>query len=91
MHVVPEDPLIADVKKIKQAKTVGGATVDVTYHFLAGVNVGTAKEMAHMQTSGIHASNGVIHVIDKVIVLGGNHGDSFCSSWLAWWLALSRA
>lgn len=24
MHVVPEDLLIADVKKIKEAKTVGG-------------------------------------------------------------------
>jgi uncharacterized surface protein with fasciclin (FAS1) repeats len=68
MHVVPEDLLIADVKKIKQAKTVGGATVDVTYHFLTGVNVGTAKEMAHVQNSDIHASNGVIHVIDKVIM-----------------------
>lgn len=68
MHVVPGDLLIADVKKIKDAKTAGGAKVDVTYHLLTGVHIGTAKEMAHVQNSDIHASNGVIHVIDKVIL-----------------------
>ena len=68
MHVVPEDLLIADVKKIKDAKTVGGAKVDVTYNLLTGVHIGTAKEMAHVQNSDIHATNGVIHVIDKVIL-----------------------
>jgi uncharacterized surface protein with fasciclin (FAS1) repeats len=26
------------------------------------------KEMAHVQNSDIHATNGVIHVIDKVIL-----------------------
>jgi uncharacterized surface protein with fasciclin (FAS1) repeats len=68
MHVVPEDLLIADVKKIKEAKTVGGAKVDVTYNLLTGVHIGTAKEKAHVQNSDIHATNGVIHVIDKVIL-----------------------
>lgn len=68
MHVVPDDLLIADVKKIKDAKTVGGAKVDVTYNMLTGVHIGTAKEMAHVQNSDIHATNGVIHVIDKVIL-----------------------
>jgi len=68
MHVVPEDLLIADVKKIKEAKTVGGAKLEVTHNILTGVHVGTAKEMAHVQNSDIHASNGVIHVIDKVIL-----------------------
>jgi len=68
MHVVPEDLLIADVKKIKDARTVGGATVNVTHHILTGVHIGTAKEMAHVQNSDIHATNGVIHVIDKVIL-----------------------
>ena len=68
MHVVPEDLLIADVKKIKDARTVGGAKVDVTYNMLTGVHIGTAKEMAHVQNSDIHATNGVIHVIDKVIL-----------------------
>ena len=68
MHVVPEDLLIADVKKIKEAKTVGGAKLEVTHNILTGVHVGTAQEMAHVQNSDIHASNGVIHVIDKVIL-----------------------
>ena len=68
MHVVPEDLLIADVKKIKEAKTAGGAKVDVTYNLLTGVHIGTAKEMAHVQNSDIHASNGVVHVLDKVIL-----------------------
>ena len=68
MHVVPDDLLIADVKKIKEAKTVGGAKVDVTYNMLTGVHIGTAKEMAHVQNTDIHATNGVIHVIDKVIL-----------------------
>jgi uncharacterized surface protein with fasciclin (FAS1) repeats len=68
MHVVPDDLLIADVKKIKEAKTVGGAKVDVTYNMLTGVHIGTAKETAHVQNSDIHATNGVIHVIDKVIL-----------------------
>jgi len=56
------------VKKIKDAKTVGGTKVDVTYNILTGVHIGTAKEMAHVQNSDIHATNGVIHVIDKVIL-----------------------
>jgi len=68
MHVVPAGLLIADVKKIKQAKTVGGATAEVSYHFLTGVDIFTAKEMAHVQNSDIHASNGVIHVIDTVLM-----------------------
>jgi uncharacterized surface protein with fasciclin (FAS1) repeats len=42
--------------------------VEVTYHFLTGVDIGTAKEKAHVQNSDIHASNGVIHVIDTVIM-----------------------
>jgi uncharacterized surface protein with fasciclin (FAS1) repeats len=68
MHVVPDDLLITDVKRIKDAKTAGGAKVDVTYNMLTGVHIGTAKEMAHVQNSDIHATNGVVHVIDKVIL-----------------------
>jgi uncharacterized surface protein with fasciclin (FAS1) repeats len=68
MHVVPDDLLIADVKKIKEAKTVGGAKLEVTHNILTGVHIGTAKEMVHVENSDIHASNGVIHVIDKVIL-----------------------
>lgn len=68
MHVVPEDLLIADVKKIKEVKTVGGAKLEVTHRLLTGVHIGTPKEMVHVQNSDIHASNGVIHVIDRVIL-----------------------
>ena len=68
MHVVPGDLLIADVKKIRQAKTSGGANLEVTHHLLTGVHIGTPKEMVHVQNSDIHATNGVIHVIDKVIL-----------------------
>jgi len=68
MHVVPGDLLIADVKKMKDATTAGGAKLNVTHHLLTGVHIGTAKEIAHVQNSDIHASNGVIHVIDKVIL-----------------------
>lgn len=68
MHVVPEDLLIADVRKIKEAKTAGGAKVEVTYNLLTGVHIGNAKAMAHVQNSDIHASNGVVHVLDKVIM-----------------------
>jgi uncharacterized surface protein with fasciclin (FAS1) repeats len=68
MHVLPDDLLIADVKKIKEVKTVGGAKLEVTHNLLTGVHIGTPKEMVHVQNSDIHASNGVIHVIDKVIL-----------------------
>lgn len=68
MHVVPGDLLIADVKKTKDLATVGGTRVAVTHNLLTGVHIGTAKEMAHVQNSDIHASNGVIHIIDKVIL-----------------------
>ena len=68
IHVVPGDLLLADVKKLKDSTTAGGMRVDVTHHLPTGVHIGTAKEMAHVQKSDIHASNGVIHVIDKVIL-----------------------
>jgi uncharacterized surface protein with fasciclin (FAS1) repeats len=68
MHVVPGDLLIADVKKLKDAKTAGGEKVELTNHLLTGVHIGTRKHMAHVENSDIHASNGVIHVIDTVIM-----------------------
>ena len=68
MHVVPGDLLIADVKKTKELTTVGGTKVAVTHNPVTGVHIGTAKEMAHVENSDIHASNGVIHIIDKVIM-----------------------
>jgi uncharacterized surface protein with fasciclin (FAS1) repeats len=56
------------VKNIKEATTAGGAKVEVAHHLLTGVHIGTPKDMAHVQNSDIHASNGVIHVIDRVIM-----------------------
>jgi hypothetical protein len=46
----------------------GGMNFQVTHHLLTGVHIGTAKEMVHVRNSDIHASNGVIHVLDKVIL-----------------------
>lgn len=40
----------------------------VPHNLLTGVHIGTAKEMAHVQNSAIHATNGVVHVIDKVLM-----------------------
>jgi hypothetical protein len=49
-------------------RAAGGATLDVTHHLLTGVHIANAKEMAHVLNSGIQASHGVIHFIDKVIL-----------------------
>ena len=54
MHVVPGNLLIADMKKVKDATTSGGAKVEVTHHLLTGVHIGTAKDMAHVENSDIH-------------------------------------
>lgn len=67
-HVVPGQLLMADVKKIKEATTSGGTALKVTHHLLTGVHIGTAKEMVRIQNSDIHATNGVVHVLDKVIM-----------------------
>lgn len=67
-HVVPGHLLIADVKKMKEASTSGGTMLKVTHHLLTGVHIGTAKEMVRVQNSDIHATNGVIHILDKVIL-----------------------
>lgn len=65
---MPGDLLIADVKKTKELTTVGGTKVAVTHNLPTGVHIDTAKETAHVRNSDIHASNGVIHIIDKVIM-----------------------
>ena len=62
-HVVAGKVLASDVVKLKSAKTVNGkeATVKVSDK---GVMVNAAKVLA----VDIEASNGVIHVIDSVIL-----------------------
>jgi uncharacterized surface protein with fasciclin (FAS1) repeats len=61
-HVVAGKVMAADVAKLKTAKTVQGAsvTIDTSY----GVKVNDASVL----TTDIAASNGVIHVIDTVLI-----------------------
>jgi len=60
-HVVPAEVMAADVKPGK-VKTVEGGELTITT--TGGVKVNDAKVTA----TDIAASNGVIHVIDKVLV-----------------------
>ena len=66
LHVVPGSVLAADVVKLKEAKTAGGKTVTVSTD--GGVKVGTSTGMAKVVKTDIKAKNGVIHVIDAVIL-----------------------
>ena len=66
LHVVPGSVLAADVVKLKEAKTAGGKTVSISTE--GGVKVGTATGKASVVKTDIKASNGVIHVIDAVIL-----------------------
>ena len=62
-HVVPGSVKAADVVKVSEAKTVQGGNVQVVAND-QGVTIDGAKVV----TTDIEASNGVIHVIDKVIL-----------------------
>jgi uncharacterized surface protein with fasciclin (FAS1) repeats len=66
LHVVPGEVYAADVVKLKEAKTAGGKTVKISTE--GGVKVGTGKGMSNVVKTDIKASNGVIHVIDAVIL-----------------------
>ena len=62
-HVVPGKVMAADVVKVKEAKTVQGGSLKVS---TAG---GTVKvDNANVVKTDIAASNGVIHVIDSVVL-----------------------
>ena len=62
-HVVPGKVMAADVIKLKSAKTAEGADATIA------VTGGTVKiNDAKVIKTDIPASNGVIHVIDKVIL-----------------------
>ena len=61
-HVVPGKVLAADVTKLKEAKTVEGQTLKIDSS--SGVKV----DEANVVKTDIMASNGVIHVIDSVIM-----------------------
>jgi uncharacterized surface protein with fasciclin (FAS1) repeats len=66
-HVVAGKVMAADVVKLKEAKTVNGAMVAVK---VDGGNVMTNN--AKVATADIEASNGVIHVIDTVLLPPAN-------------------
>ena len=66
LHVVPGSVTAADVVKLKEAKTAGGKTVSIATD--GGVKVGTATGMANVVKTDIKAKNGLIHVIDAVIL-----------------------
>ncbi|MEM7312238.1 MAG: fasciclin domain-containing protein [Planctomycetota bacterium] len=64
-HVVPGKVLAKDVVKLSSAKTVEGSSVQIAADS-SGVRVDDAKVV----TTDIECSNGVIHVIDSVILPG---------------------
>jgi len=62
-HVVPGKVMAADVVKLKKAKTVQGSEISIK---VKGKKVMVDK--ANVVKTGVGASNGVIHVIDTVIM-----------------------
>jgi uncharacterized surface protein with fasciclin (FAS1) repeats len=62
-HVLPGRVMAADVVSLTSATTVNGADISIAVSE-AGVRVNQAKVV----TTDIEASNGVIHVIDSVIL-----------------------
>ena len=62
-HVVPGKVMAADVKNLTEAKTVEGQSVKISANSY-GVKIDGAKVVK----ADIETSNGVIHVIDKVIM-----------------------
>lgn len=61
-HVVAGKVMAADVVKLRSAKTVQGTALSVDAS--KGVKIGGAKVL----TTDIETSNGVIHVIDTVLI-----------------------
>ena len=66
-HVVPGSAMAADVVKLKEAKTAGGTIIKITVDGDV-VKVGTAKGISKVVKTDIKTDNGVIHVIDAVIL-----------------------
>ena len=61
-HVVPGKVMAADVVKLKSAKTVQGQSIDID------TSNGVKVDSANVVKTDIETSNGVIHVIDAVIL-----------------------
>ncbi len=62
-HVVPGKVMAKDVVKLSEAKTVQGSTVDIK-----ASDAGVKVDNANVVKTDIVCSNGVIHVIDAVIL-----------------------
>jgi len=62
-HVVPGKVMAADVAKVKEAKTVQGGSLKVS-----SMGGQVMVDTAHVAKTDIAASNGVIHVIDSVLM-----------------------
>lgn len=67
-HVVPGRLTAADVSMIDTAKTVNGAAIMVT----TGANGEVELNDAVVTAADIEAANGVIHVIDRVLLPAAN-------------------
>jgi uncharacterized surface protein with fasciclin (FAS1) repeats len=66
LHVVPGKVAAADVVKLKEATTAGGGKLSISTD--DGVKVGTASGSASVVKTDIAAKNGLIHVIDSVLL-----------------------
>lgn len=66
LHVVPGKVAAADVVKLKEATTAGGGKLSIAT--TDGVKVGTASGSATVVKTDIPAKNGLIHVIDSVLL-----------------------
>ena len=62
-HVVPGTVMAQDVVKLDSAKTVEGGTLSIKTN-----NAGVMVNNAHVTKADIKTSNGVIHVIDTVLL-----------------------
>jgi uncharacterized surface protein with fasciclin (FAS1) repeats len=62
-HVVPGRVMAADVVKLHSARAVSGDTIAIATH-----GGGVTVDNAHVVKTDIAATNGVIHVIDAVIL-----------------------
>ena len=62
-HVVPGKVMSRDVVKLESAKTAEGSTLQIK-----ATESGVMVNDAHVVKVDIAASNGVIHVIDRVIL-----------------------
>ena len=65
-HVIPGSFLAADVVGLDVAPTVNGAEIDITVS-----DAGVMVNQANVTTTDVPASNGVIHIIDAVILPPG--------------------